>query len=170
MGNFSSYISKFILFPERDKKVFDDLCSTKNINKNEILIGQGDIAKEAYFLQKGMLVMVYEKKDKHYIRDFVFQNTPAVAFPSFFNNKPSRYSIKSLTNSTLETITKKNYIEACLKIPKMKSIALTGTNHGHIALEKRFEAILTLTPEERYIDLLQKTPRMWDDDIKLCIT
>ena len=104
--------------------------------------------------------MVYEKKDKHYIRDFVFQNTPAVAFPSFFNNKPSRYSIKSLTNSTLETITKKNYIEACLKIPKMKSIALTGTNHGHIALEKRFEAILTLTPEERYIDLLQNNPEM----------
>ena len=42
----------------------------------------------------------------------------------------------------------------------MKSIALTSTNHGHMALEKRFESILTLTPEERYIDLLQNNPEM----------
>jgi|TARA_B110000914_G_scaffold190966_1_gene177182 CRP-like cAMP-binding protein len=160
MLNFSNYISQFVLFPGKDKKILNKLCTTKNISKNKILIGQGDIAKEAYFLQKGMMVMVYEKKGRQYIRDFVFDNTPTVAFPSFFNNKPARYSIKTLTKCTLEVLSKRNYIEACIKIPRMKSIALTGTNHGHMALEKRFEAVLTLTPEERYIDLLQNNREM----------
>ena len=75
MLNFSNYISQFVLFPGKDKKILNKLCTTKNISKNKILIGQGDIAKEAYFLQKGMMVMVYEKKGRQYIRDFVFDNT-----------------------------------------------------------------------------------------------
>ena len=158
--NFSNYISQYTQFEKSDRIFFDNLCSVKQINRNETLIKTGEIAKEAYFLKKGMMIMIYEKKGKKYIRDFIFDNTPAVAFPSFFNNKPSRYSIKTLTSCTLEILTKRDYIKACIKIPKMKSIALTATNHGHMTLEKRFEAILTLTPEERYIDLLKNNPSM----------
>ena len=158
--NFSKYISQYTLFEKSERILFDNFCSIKQIDTNETLIKTGETAKEAYFLKKGMMVMIYEKKGKNYIRDFIFDNTPAVAFPSFFNNKPSRYSIKTLTSCTLEVITKRDYIKACIKIPKMKSIALTATNHGHMTLEKRFEAILTLTPEERYIDLLKNNPSM----------
>jgi CRP-like cAMP-binding protein len=158
--NFSKYISQYTSFEKSERILFDNLCSIKQIDTNETLIKTGETAKEAYFLKKGMMVMIYEKKGKNYIRDFIFDNTPAVAFPSFFNEEPSRYSIKTLTSCTLEVITKRDYIKACIKIPKMKSIALTATNHGHMTLEKRFEAILTLTPEERYIDLLKNNPSM----------
>ena len=158
--NFSKYISQYTSFEKSERILFDNLCSIKQINTNETLIKTGETAKEAYFLKSGMMVMIYEKKGKNYIRDFIFDNTPAVAFPSFFNEEPSRYSIKTLTSCTLEVITKRDYIKACIKIPKMKSIALTATNHGHMTLEKRFEAILTLTPEERYIDLLKNNPSM----------
>lgn len=158
--NFSKYISQYTLFEKSERILFDNFCSIKQIDTNETLIKTGETAKEAYFLKKGMMVMIYEKKGKNYIRDFIFDNTPAVAFPSFFNEEPSRYSIKTLTSCTLEVITKRDYIKACIKIPKMKSIALTATNHGHMTLEKRFEAILTLTPEERYIDLLKNNPSM----------
>ena len=158
--NFSKYISQYTSFEKSERILFNNLCSIKQIDTNETLIKTGETAKEAYFLKKGMMVMIYEKKGKNYIRDFIFDNTPAVAFPSFFNEEPSRYSIKTLTSCTLEVITKRDYIKACIKIPKMKSIALTATNHGHMTLEKRFEAILTLTPEERYIDLLKNNPSM----------
>jgi len=158
--NFSKYISQYTSFEKSERILFDNFCSIKQIDTNETLIKTGETAKEAYFLKKGMMVMIYEKKGKNYIRDFIFDNTPAVAFPSFFNEEPSRYSIKTLTSCTLEVITKRDYIKACIKIPKMKSIALTATNHGHMTLEKRFEAILTLTPEERYIDLLKNNPSM----------
>ena len=83
-----------------------------------------------------------------------------MVYPSFFNEEPSAYSIKTITDCSIQVLTKENYELAKEKIPKMKLIAYKLTNLGHKIIEDRFRSLITLTAEERYLELLNKKPHL----------
>jgi CRP-like cAMP-binding protein len=99
--------------------------------------------------------MEYHKNSNIFIRDFIFKNSPALVYPSFFLNEPSRYSIRALTDCTVWELSKKNFEIGKKEIPNLQIIAFKITNLFHQNIEKRFESLITKTPEERYVDLVK---------------
>ena len=128
--------------------------------KNTILTEQGDVSREVYYLESGMMAMTYTRNKKTFVKDFILENDPAMVYPSFFTEEPSSYSIITLTACVVQVLTKKNYELAKDKIPSMRSIAFKITNQGHKNIEKRFKSLLTLSAEERYIELLNNKPHL----------
>ena len=49
------------------------------------------VSKNGYFLNEGTLAGHYQKYSKVFTRDFIFKNSPALAYPSFYIQEPSKY-------------------------------------------------------------------------------
>ena len=155
-----SFISQIESLNDKEKKYLEKLFIQKDIKKNMYLIEQGLVSQEVYFLDNGLMAMIYHRNNKKFIKDFIFENNPAIVYPSFFNGEPSSYSIMAITDCSIQVITKENYELAKEKISKMKSIVYKLTNIGHQIIEDRFRSLITLTAEERYLELLNKKPHL----------
>tara|TARA_A100001015_G_C14871353_1_gene664524 strand:+ start:418 stop:837 length:420 start_codon:yes stop_codon:yes gene_type:complete len=99
--------------------------------------------------------MAYEKNSKTFVRDFIFENSPALVYPSFFLEDPSRYSIRTITDCNVWELPKENFELGKKKIPNLEIIAFKIKNLFHRNIEKRFESLITKSAADRYVDLVK---------------
>ena len=102
--------------------------------------------------------MEYKKKSKVFIRDFIFKNSPAIVYPNFYLQEPSRYSICAVTDCNAWVLNKENFEIGEEKIPNLQIIVFKITNLFHRNIEIRFESLITQTDIERYVDLVNNHP------------
>ena len=144
----------------KESKILAELHTLKTYKKNTIIDQQGTVSRAVYYLNEGILAMEYKKKSKTFIRDFIFKNSPALFYPSFYLQEPSRYSIRTITDCNVWELTKENFEIGKKKIPNLQIIAFKITNLFHRNIEKRFESLITQTAEERYVDLVKNHPKI----------
>ena len=161
--NYGSHVErmgKIAPLTPKESKILAELHTLKTYKKNTIIDKQGTISKAVYYLNEGILAMEYKKKSKVFIRDFIFKNSPALVYPSFFLQEPSRYSIRTVTDCNVWELTKENFEIGKEKIANLQIIAFKITNLFHRNIEKRFESLITQTAEERYVDLVKNHPKI----------
>ena len=159
-GNHVKRMGMIAPLTHKESKILAELHSLKTYKKNTIIDKQGTISSAVYYLNEGILAMEYKKNSKIFIRDFIFENSPALVYPSFYLQEPSRYSIRTVTDCNVWELTKENYEIGKKKIPNLQIIAFKITNLFHRNIEKRFESLITQTPEQRYIDLVENHPQI----------
>ena len=159
-GNHVRRMGMIAPLTSKESKILAELHTLKTYKKNTIIDKQGTISKAVYYLNEGILAMKYKKKSKVFIRDFIFKNSPALVYPSFYLQEPSRYSIRTVTDCNVWELTKKNFEIGKKKIPNLQIIAFKITNLFHRNIEKRFESLITQTAEERYVDLVKNHPKI----------
>ena len=161
--NYGSHVERMGMIAPltpKERKILAELHTLKTYKKSTIIDKQGTISKAVYYLNEGILAMEYKKKSKVFIRDFIFKNSPALVYPSFYLQELSRYSIRTLTDCNVWELTKENYEIGKKKIPNLQIIAFKITNLFHRNIEKRFESLITQTAEERYVDLVKNHPKI----------
>tara|TARA_B100000287_G_C20452246_1_gene709947 strand:+ start:139 stop:786 length:648 start_codon:yes stop_codon:yes gene_type:complete len=159
-NNFIERMAKIAYLNSDDKLFLAKLFELKSYKKGTIIDSQGKISKAVYYVNKGILSMEYNKKSKIYIKDFVFKNSPALVYPSFYLSETSRYSIRALTDCEVYKLSKENFEIGKKKIPNLRIIAFKITNLFHKNIEKRFESLITQNPEERYISMIVNHPEI----------
>ena len=159
-GNHVKRMAMIAPLTSKESKILADLHTLKTYKKNTIIDKQGTVSKAVYYLNDGILAMEYKRKSKVFIRDFIFKNSPALVYPSFYLQEPSRYSIRTVTDCNVWELTKENFEIGKKKIPNLQIIAFKITNLFHRNIEKRFESLITQTAEERYVDLVKNHPKI----------
>ena len=104
--------------------------------------------------------MDYKKNSKVFVRNFIFKNSPALAYPSLYLQQPSMYSKRTLIDCNVWELTKVTFEVGKKKIPNLQIIAFKITNLFHRNIEKRFESLITQKAEERCVDLVENHPRV----------
>ena len=93
----------------KESKILAELHTLKTYKKSTIIDKQGTVSKAVYYLNQGILAMEYKKKSKIFVRDFIFKHSPALVYPSFYLQEPSRYSIRAVTDCNVWELTKENF-------------------------------------------------------------
>ena len=153
-------MSKIASLNEEEKKLLAGLHTRKQYKKKSVIDQQGSISKAVYYLNKGILSMEYQHGSKVSIRDFIFRDSPALVYPSFYLEEPSRYSIKAVTDCDVWELTKENFEMGKKKIPNLEIIAFKITNLFHQNIERRFESMITKSAEDRYLELVENHPKI----------
>ena len=153
-------MSKIAPLSDKEMKILAELHILKDYKKNTIIDKQGSISRAVYYLNQGIMAMEYETGSKNFVRDFIFENSPALVYPSFFLEEPSRYSIRTLTECSVWELPKENFELGKKKIPNLEIIDFKITSLFHRNIEKRFESLITKSAEERYVDLVQNNRKI----------
>ena len=153
-------MGKIASLNEEEIYFLTSLFSRKTYKKKSIIDQQGTISNAVYYLNKGILSMEYQYGPKVFVRDFIFKDSPALVYPSFYLEEPSSYSIRALTDCDVWELTKENFEIGKRKIPNLEIIAFKITNLFHQNIEQRFESMITKTAENRYLELVENHPQI----------
>src|ERR1700712_1033289 len=142
-----------------DKQLLMAHFKTKKLRKRQYFLQEGDVCKYIGFIVKGSArTFTVDEKGHEHILKLSLENWWLADFESFYLLTPSRFNIEALEE--LEVLQSTNaQIEEFLKhIPAFSAMANVISQNYTIATQKRMQAAMSYTAEERYEDLVSNYP------------
>ncbi|MGJ3236739.1 Crp/Fnr family transcriptional regulator [Marivirga sp.] len=134
--------------------------SSKEAMPGDYVIKEGEVCRKLLFLREGCMAMVYERDNKSFIKDFIFENSFASVYESFITSKPARYALKAITHCKFESISLHDLEKTYQSIPQLKALSASQTEAAYLNITRRMESLITLSAEKRYLELLERRPRL----------
>lgn len=155
-----AYLSRFTDITPEEFQAMSELVHVTRFPKNEILLRQGDIARNAAIIIKGSVrVYFMDEKGVDHTIDFMFENEPLLSLESFFNQSPSASSVVTLEPTELIYTSHEELIQFMDRFPKYQSVirnimseelVLDGVHARLLRIgnsRERYEALCKLRPE-----------------------
>jgi CRP-like cAMP-binding protein len=145
-----------------DDKQIDKIISCfklKAIKKNTILLSEGEICKELYFVHSGCIRTYYITKQGHEKTRYVaFDNSIATSISSFISQRQSFEFVDTLENSELLAISHRDFYQLVTDIPQWEKFYRTFLEMAYLYQNKKIENLVTLSAKQRYDKLIIETP------------
>jgi CRP-like cAMP-binding protein len=147
---FYQYTNQIITFTESEKQILEDAFTFRQVPKKFKLTEEGKIAKELYFVLKG-LVRLYYTKDGEEITGFIFREQLfASSYDSFLRQVPSIQTLETLEDSDLLVIGYTRMQQLYEQLPKMHILARKVAEQRFINAQLMLSSFILDSPEERY--------------------
>jgi len=158
---FFKKIEEKIKLSSAQEDIIKQYLIPKKIRKNQYLLQEGDVAKYAAFVEKGALraYSVGERGTEH-INQFAFEGWTISDMYSFLTGEAATYHIDALEDSELVLISKSAQEEILKQIPEYEVYTRLQITGAYMAMQKRITSMLSLSLEERYINLTQLYPNL----------
>lgn len=148
-----------IALTENEVALIKDHLMPKRLRKKQYLLQEGDICKSFAFVEKGALrSYTLDEAGGEHIMQFALEGWLIADLSSFLTGEPADYNIDALEDSELVLITRKVHDELLLKMPKYGDWFRIQITNAYIALQRRINAAISLTVEERYTKLISLYP------------
>jgi len=146
--------------PEFDWTPYRHLFTEKKVPAKTTLLREGEIARQAYLIQKGCLRLWFNNNGRDITFQFFFEGQAVSSLESFRNGKPSLFSIESLEPCVLQVITKKNFDKLLAEVPEFKALVEENTYQRLEHYASLFLSLIRDTPPQRYQKLIDEHPEI----------
>ncbi|MFG4003518.1 Crp/Fnr family transcriptional regulator [Flavobacterium aquidurense] len=145
---------------EQSWKLIESLIEFQSVKKGELLLRNGQIAKEIHFVCKGALrAFITDKEGNSYNKNIFLEGDLAGSTASLIQQTPSYFEIEALEDSILININYKKYRELIFENEDLKNFYIAYLERNWvIEKEQREISIVMENATERYLDLLSKHP------------
>ncbi|KIO54720.1 Crp/Fnr family transcriptional regulator [Flavobacterium hibernum] len=141
-------------------QLIENIIEVQSIKKGEILLQNGQIAKEIHFIVQGaMRAFITDAPGNIYNKNIFLDGDFAGSTVSLIQQTPSDFSIEALEDSILININYKKYRELIFQNDDLKNFYIAYLERNWvIEKEQREISIVMENATERYLDLLSKHP------------
>ncbi|MES2478763.1 MAG: cyclic nucleotide-binding domain-containing protein [Bacteroidota bacterium] len=151
------FISKYIPLTEEEKNVILSLDIFRSVKKGTILLKEGQNSKESYFVLKGCIRTYYVLDGEE--KTTAFYTEMDVLTPHCVISKtPSEYYVNCLEDSIITISNSDMEAEVNSKFPKFETICRVLSEELLAKQQINFDEFKLSSPEQRYLNLLQKRP------------
>ena len=160
-------ISKHISLTPEEESLFLSKIETKHFKAKTILQNAGQICKEGYFVNSGLL-RSFNINDNivEHVMSFACEGWWISDMYSILSQKPGTLFIEVMEDAEVVILTKENQEQLYHEIPKLERFFRILIENSLVANQERLMDNLSLTAEERfekfckkYPDLIQKVPQ-----------
>ena len=139
---------------------FTQNFAERKIPSKTILLSEGEIANQLYFIKKGCLRIWFNKDGKDITFQFFFEGGAVASIDSFLSNKPSMFTIESIEPSIILSINKDNFEQLLQTYTELKDgfqeiLYQRFSNYAQLFLSR-----IKDTPQERYQELITNHPEI----------
>lgn len=145
------------------KELIDLADQSIVIERNELLKVKGTVDTNTYFVESGSLKVFVLDNDEEQIIRFGYQNNLIACIDSFLTNKPSNFYIQAIKKSTLRVIRKPQIIEFIESSESNRILWLKIMENLVLQQMEREIDILTSSPKERYLRVLERSPQLFQE-------
>lgn len=140
---------------DHDSKTVSGNFQAKTWKKGSLLLKQGSLCQELYFLESGYIRIFAQYGDKEITQWISGPGSFVTEISSFLFNTKSRFHIEALSDIETRYISRKNYEQLHQCIPQWERIEKRFIASCFAQLEDRIFSHLSLTAEERYIQFFE---------------
>jgi CRP-like cAMP-binding protein len=94
----------FVSLPKEELEVLASIFKRKEFRKGEFLLKEGDVSKDIFFVQSGLLRQFYFKDGRDITEHFGCENQGALCIVSLFKQVPTTLIVGALENSVVYLI------------------------------------------------------------------
>jgi CRP-like cAMP-binding protein len=136
------------------------IIEKKEFRKKEILLTEGKVCDQIYFVEKGVARAFYYVDGREITFWIAAENEFVGSLASFFSRTPSNKYVETLEDCIL-WVFDYHKLEALYSGSKeLERMGRLFTSYGITILEKKFDAFHSLTAKERYSLLVAKHPEI----------
>jgi CRP-like cAMP-binding protein len=150
-----NFIANYIPITDEEIGIIKELNLIGTYKKNTVLLAEGEIAKECYFVLKGCVRSYYVIDGEEKTTDF-YTEKQAVMPISYVNKQPSEYYLSCLEDCILSLGTKNELL--IKRIPKLESLIMQMNIELLVQNQITFDNFKNYSPEMRYRKLLETRP------------
>lgn len=152
-----SFLEKYVPLSEEEKNVILDLAIFKFFRKGTILLKEGQVSKDGYFVLQGCIRCYYLVDTEQKTTAF-YTEGESLTPPSALTNTPSEYYISCLEDSILSVGSSETDEELFAKYPNLEKMCRLVSEDLHSKSQIAFDNFKISTPEQRYLNLLNTRP------------
>jgi CRP-like cAMP-binding protein len=154
-----NFISKYITLTDDEKNALLSLDLFHSVKKGTILLKEGQKSKESYFVLKGCIRVHYIIDGEEKTTAF-YTELDALTPHCVINNSPSDYFISCVEDSIILVSNTDMSVEINSKFPKFDIMCRMLSEELLAKQQIDFDEFKTSSPEQRYLNLLQKRPEL----------
>ena len=151
------FISKYVSLTEDEKNAIIDLDLFRSIKKGAILLKEGQKSQDSYFVLKGCIRIYYVIEGEEKTTAF-YTELDALTPHCVINKAPSDYFISCVEDSILLVANSDMGVEINSKFPKFDMMCRILSEELLVKQQIDFDEFKISSPEQRYLNLLQKRP------------
>ncbi len=137
-----------------------ELFTLKSLRKNEFFVQEGEICTYFCFIESGILQHAISIDDEEKTTYLALRNSVTSSLNSFLFSKPSRKSIKAISDCKLWVIDLKNFKKLIENNVAFHQFYYNLIEKQLCLIDDYRIDLLTLSPEERYHKLLATEPKL----------
>lgn len=153
-------ISHFISLSDDEFELFYSQLTFRIVKRKEFLLNIGNVCKESFFIVNGLIRYYHLIDGEEVTGQFFFEGSWYSDYESFLLGTTSTQYIQALEKSEVAVLSKTVLQKLYIEIPKFEKFGRLMAENAFIGLRKRTEIYTHLTPEERYLKLIQQRPKV----------
>lgn len=159
LENIKKVISNYIDINEEEWTAYSSKFRVKEFKKKEILLSQGTICRDVFFVVNGLLrVFFLDNEGEEKTFHFSFQNTFSADYESFLKKIPANYSIQALEDTTVVLMSFEMLHDGYQNLRHGERLGRLLAEEYFFIFNDKIQAIYTQSPLERYNHLTEKFP------------
>ena len=144
---------------DADFEIVKKAFTFKRYKKGQYLLQEGEVCKYSAFILKGsMRQFSVDAKGIEHVIHFGIENWWVGDRESLTMLTPSKYNIDAIEDSDVLLITSEDLQQLSATLPVIGKMVNTMNQRNFIASQKRIHDALSLTAEERFLELLKNHP------------
>ena len=151
------FIAKYVELTEDEKNAIVSLDIFRSIKKGTPLLKEGQQSNEVYFVLKGCIRKYYIIDGEEKTTAF-FTEMEALTPHCVISKTPSEYYISCVEDTILSVSNSDMEVEINSKFPKFETLCRILSEELLAKQQINFDKFKTSSPEQRYLNLLQKRP------------
>ncbi|MBX2875449.1 MAG: Crp/Fnr family transcriptional regulator [Saprospiraceae bacterium] len=149
--HFWQFTNQFVHFSPKERAQISTQLILRDIPKQHVLVDFGDVAREVYFVNKGLLRFYYIADDGREITGFVFQEgMMAGSHESFFGQQPSLQVLESIEAAELFVLGHESLEQLYREVPKMNIFVRKLLEQRMAHAQKVVASLIMQKPADRY--------------------
>ncbi len=154
-------IAKHVHLTSTEQALFLSKTTTHSFKTKTILLSAGEIAKQTYFVNSGVLrsFTINDHIIEHVLH-FACEGWWIGDMYSYISEKPGHLFIEVLEEAEVIAISKENHEDLYQQIPKLERFFRILAENSLVAHQERLMDNLSLTAEERFDKMCKKYPTL----------
>jgi len=154
-----AYYKKLVpALQEADWNELQEKLTIQQLDKGAFLTRQGEICRQVSFINKGLLRMYYQADGKEICTGFVAENEYIAQYESFLTHQPSLSAIDTLENCELINLSYDAMQAIYQSRPVFEIFGRKIAETLFIMISSQNTRLLALSPEERYLSVIEYQP------------
>lgn len=151
------FISKYVTLTEKEKNIILSLDIFRSVKKGTILLEQGRMSNNSYFVLKGCLRIYYIIDGEEKTTAF-YTEMDTLTPHCVIDRAPSEYFVSCVEDCIITVTNTDMEIEVNSNFPKFEIMCRRLSEELLVRQQMDFDEFKNSSPEQRYLNLLQKRP------------
>lgn len=151
-------ISRYLDLSNDEATAFAECIPIKTFKKGDILLREGQISRDSYFVIQGCLRKYYIMNGEEKTTEFYVEDESVASLQSYKNKTPANHYFECVEESRLAVLSYDKEQELFKRVPKYETLCRMSMEDNFGEQQEALAKFIMSSPEERYKNLVDTRP------------